>query len=33
MTGRALKALNVFGLAANLIGVILLFLYGMPFRI
>ena len=28
-----MKALNVFGLVANLIGVILLFRYGMPYRI
>jgi hypothetical protein len=27
------NALNVFGLAANLIGVILLFRYGMPYRV
>jgi AbiV family abortive infection protein len=30
---NALKALNVFGLAASLGGVILLFRYGMPYRI
>jgi hypothetical protein len=27
------KALNVFGLLLNLAGVVLLFLFGMPFRI
>ncbi len=27
------NAFNVFGLAANLIGVILLFRYGMPYRV
>jgi hypothetical protein len=27
------NALNVFGLAANLIGVLLLFRYGMPYRV
>ena len=27
------QILNVFGLVANLLGVILLFLFGMPFRI
>jgi hypothetical protein len=30
---NALKALNVFGLVASLVGVILLFRYGMPYRI
>jgi hypothetical protein len=27
------KALNVFGVLLNLVGIVLLFLFGMPFRI